>query len=598
MSRRAGYAASNGGYNSNQLTDYADQMRRKRENAERIREQRKMRLEREAAQRNDGTFGEPPAIPSRQSRRQSAVPPGYDQPSSAGYSNGGVSSRGGGGSVGRSRSQSRGRGGGGYPPQHSHHQQQQQQGGSYHEYGNNDYSRGGANYNHHHQNYQQHYSSSSHHHDSSNNSRVQSADVGRSSSSSSTRERQLIKRVQSLEEQLRLLRHQQKLFIAFMQTANKKFIFLENQFEDFKREGKTAQKGGSGGMQQSTSSSSSSSSKGNNSYHYSKNQHHHHHDRHGGGGGSGGAHNRSNRVTPGGVTYSSSSPKDSAAADHQKGGGYYDDYNNSAAGGGDVDVRNGGGGRGRGGDTGSGYRSSSHQQHQQQTSQPSSARRRAEAQEYATKYEQQQKQKQRQERENSRNNMMQQQYHQQAGGYDDSQFNGQGKHDDGLPDAFAEEPVNLEPCPNCGRKFKPEVLARHIQKGVCKKKKRRAFKVKRVEEKVKKDVTSEQNYEAAKAKKKAMPKWKRDREALRAALKQGKMITQALKEGRDIRDVPVVPSSAAQDDRVPCPHCGRKFNEDVAARHIPRCKNIRAKPKRLIAKKHQYGGVARRGSRR
>eukprot|EP00466_Bigelowiella_natans_P017767 jgi/Bigna1/79357/fgenesh1_pg.61_\ len=490
MSRRAGYAASNGGYNSNQLTDYADQMRRKRENAERIREQRKMRLEREAAQRNDGTFGEPPAIPSRQSRRQSAVPPGYDQPSSAGYSNGGVSSR----------------------------------------------------------NYQQHYSSSSHHHDSSNNSRNESIVAA-------------IPILQSLEEQLRLLRHQQKLFIAFMQTANKKFIFLENQFEDFKREGKTAQKGGSGGMQQSTTRVLL-------------------------------------MVTPGGVTYSSSSPKDSAAADHQKGGGYYDDYNNSAAGGGDVDVRNGGGGRGRGGDTGSGYRSSSHQQHQQQTSQPSSARRRAEAQEYATKYEQQQKQKQRQERENSRNNMMQQQYHQQAGGYDDSQFNGQGKHDDGLPDAFAEEPVNLEPCPNCGRKFKPEVLARHIQKGVCKKKKRRAFKVKRVEEKVKKDVTSEQNYEAAKAKKKAMPKWKRDREALRAALKQGKMITQALKEGRDIRDVPVVPSSAAQDDRVPCPHCGRKFNEDVAARHIPRCKNIRAKPKRLIAKKHQYGGVARRGSRR
>ncbi|CCW69092.1 unnamed protein product [Phytomonas sp. Hart1] len=33
------------------------------------------------------------------------------------------------------------------------------------------------------------------------------------------------------------------------------------------------------------------------------------------------------------------------------------------------------------------------------------------------------------------------------------------------------------------------------------------------------------------------------------------------------------------DDRVPCPHCGRKFAEEVAKRHIPKCANTVAKPK-------------------
>lgn len=29
-------------------------------------------------------------------------------------------------------------------------------------------------------------------------------------------------------------------------------------------------------------------------------------------------------------------------------------------------------------------------------------------------------------------------------------------------------------------------------------------------------------------------------------------------------------------DYVPCPHCGRRFNEAAADRHIPKCKNIKS----------------------
>ena len=41
------------------------------------------------------------------------------------------------------------------------------------------------------------------------------------------------------------------------------------------------------------------------------------------------------------------------------------------------------------------------------------------------------------------------------------------------------------------------------------------------------------------------------------------------------------------DDRIPCPHCGRRFNALAAERHIPKCQAISAKPKTLT----RGGGV-------
>ena len=39
---------------------------------------------------------------------------------------------------------------------------------------------------------------------------------------------------------------------------------------------------------------------------------------------------------------------------------------------------------------------------------------------------------------------------------------------------------------------------------------------------------------------------------------------------------------AAGEDLVPCPHCNRTFNQKAADRHIPKCSEIRAKPKLLL----------------
>ena len=80
-----------------------------------------------------------------------------------------------------------------------------------------------------------------------------------------------------------------------------------------------------------------------------------------------------------------------------------------------------------------------------------------------------------------------------------------------------------------------------------------------------------------------VPKWKKDRAALREAMRSGKELEQAKAQGIPAHLLPPPPQIADEyDDRVPCPHCGRKFNATAAERHIPKCNSIRAKPKMLV----------------
>jgi hypothetical protein len=80
-----------------------------------------------------------------------------------------------------------------------------------------------------------------------------------------------------------------------------------------------------------------------------------------------------------------------------------------------------------------------------------------------------------------------------------------------------------------------------------------------------------------------IPKWKRDRAALRDALRAGRELEDAKARGVPMSELPPPPpTDDSYDDRVPCPHCGRKFNTTAAERHIPKCSSIRAKPKTLL----------------
>ena len=547
MGGRGGFRqSSQGGYTSSQLSDYAEQQRKRRENARRIRDQRSTRMESEAFQR--GAFGQPPPVPSDRRRVQPPsdyVPPGSgsaqhrhrstsrdrrlrgggpsSQPSSMGGYGGQQSGYSGGGGGGGYRGGS----GGGYngngrmlAPRRGGGPSSAPQGAG----APGGPAPGG-------------YGQRS----------VRSADINARQS-----ERQVLKRVQSLEEQLKLLRHQQRLFISFMQTANQKFIHLEGELKKARASAAAAQQ-----QQQQQQKRVSSGYRG---------------------GGNDG------RISPE-LSDGRSSPD-------------YLDYN-AASGGGSASAQPM--------SSKPRFQAGAPAATAAATPKPHSARRRQDAANYAKSYSRQQEQEQQEQQQRQTRFDQAREAPSAAPTSYDSDSYAQGPSFDtgyeqtaapaaeGGPDPYA-EPVHLEPCPHCGRKFKPDVLARHVAKQVCQKK-RKVYNVKRVTEKVKTSKSQQRKYQAAKEAKQS--KWRKDRDALRQAMKQGRMVSKAIKEGRDLSTLPAA-AAPVHDDRVPCPHCGRKFNADVADRHIPRCKNIKAKPKRLVSKRtsSKYGGLHSRGGSR
>jgi len=45
------------------------------------------------------------------------------------------------------------------------------------------------------------------------------------------------------------------------------------------------------------------------------------------------------------------------------------------------------------------------------------------------------------------------------------------------------------------------------------------------------------------------------------------------------------PPPAENPEYIQCPHCERRFKPATAERHIPKCKDIKAKPSRLKKKR-------------
>jgi len=139
----------------------------------------------------------------------------------------------------------------------------------------------------------------------------------------------------------------------------------------------------------------------------------------------------------------------------------------------------------------------------------------------------------------------------------------------------------MSQCPVCERSFNSDRIAKHI--GACEKahKARKPFNAaerRQEEEAIKaakeakraakrnpdgkaKGAGAAAAAAAAKAPG-ALPKWKQQHLEFQNALKAGRGAP------GDYIPVPV------QDTRVECPHCGRRFAEDVADRHIPKCANI------------------------
>lgn len=169
---------------------------------------------------------------------------------------------------------------------------------------------------------------------------------------------------------------------------------------------------------------------------------------------------------------------------------------------------------------------------------------------------------------------------------------------------------DLNQCPDCGRKFNDIAFPKHIK--ICKKvfgEKRKAFDVrkqrlegealqllKKKEKEEKKGKGKGGGATAAQSVENtpvggsgaAAPKWKNQSEALREAMKAMRETQKAIDAGLP---PPPVKKSAPDPGMVECSNCGRRFNERAAERHIPLCKDIKARPTVLKKGAGNAGGL-------
>ena len=173
-----------------------------------------------------------------------------------------------------------------------------------------------------------------------------------------------------------------------------------------------------------------------------------------------------------------------------------------------------------------------------------------------------------------------------------------GPDNGGVPDGAANARLD-DACTTCGRKMAGTALDRmekiHGQRCCPKcapKKARKTFNMaaKRADgfdgderrkvldgaKQVKKDLRQKKNSFGGSGVKEG--KWKAQSNQLREAMANMRAISKAEKEGKPLP--PAMPSGPDMS-LIPCPHCGRRFNQKAADRHIPKCQSIKAKPKTL-----------------
>eukprot|EP00744_Colponema_vietnamica_P009551 GILI01013569.1.p1 GENE.GILI01013569.1~~GILI01013569.1.p1 ORF type:complete len:364 (-),score=84.11 GILI01013569.1:205-1296(-) len=179
-------------------------------------------------------------------------------------------------------------------------------------------------------------------------------------------------------------------------------------------------------------------------------------------------------------------------------------------------------------------------------------------------------------------------------GYDD------GEGDEDEEDEQGADGPRIE-CQECGRKFNPESIEKH--KRVCKKvfkTKRKAFNAaaRRMNPDAAQILRSKRPGAGAASNsrggagggdKKKSNKWRLQSEAFRANIRAAREFNQAVAEGKDVSNF-APPPSIETEDMITCPTCGRRFNEAAGQRHIPKCKDIKAKPKALIKGSGGAGG--------
>lgn len=173
-----------------------------------------------------------------------------------------------------------------------------------------------------------------------------------------------------------------------------------------------------------------------------------------------------------------------------------------------------------------------------------------------------------------------------------------------------DEQVELIQCPTCPRKFKAEALEKHV--GICQKPKRKVYNT--TEHRLPENAPelAEVRRKAKLAAKKGevgigetseapKPKsaWRQKSEQFRAAMKDAQIVEKFKREGRSLSELPPPKATPVEmDDRVQCPHCGRRFGQQQAERHIPACNASKNKAKAPPAAKAAPKGKAAPGGAR
>ncbi|XP_015597996.1 microtubule-associated protein futsch isoform X2 [Cephus cinctus] len=150
---------------------------------------------------------------------------------------------------------------------------------------------------------------------------------------------------------------------------------------------------------------------------------------------------------------------------------------------------------------------------------------------------------------------------------------------------------NLIECKICGRRFAQDRIGLHEQ--ICAKtgqKKRKQFdamlfRVKGTDlEPFARKGTSKKT-DSKNKKPEVKSNWRKKHEDFINAIRSAKQVQAHLAAGGKLSDLPPPPVSDTSD-YIQCPHCGRKFNQSAAERHIPKCEtmlhnkpNPRAPPK-------------------
>uniref|UniRef100_A0A914WHZ6 Zinc finger C2HC domain-containing protein 1A n=1 Tax=Plectus sambesii TaxID=2011161 RepID=A0A914WHZ6_9BILA len=137
------------------------------------------------------------------------------------------------------------------------------------------------------------------------------------------------------------------------------------------------------------------------------------------------------------------------------------------------------------------------------------------------------------------------------------------------------------PCKSCGRQFVKDSLGKH--EPICKKmtKKQRKIFDSGVQRAVGADIRLQDIQKVRKEREKLggvypRPKthWRERHEQFIEAVSASKQVDYALKTGTPL---PPPPKSMVPSDFVKCEHCGRNFNKNAAERHIPFCKESKAR---------------------